>query len=161
MARPRNAGRKERIPFGAMRSKLAMDPETTKRYNEAGKVLRWINDTEGGNRVRAAQAGGYEFCTADGSEVAGTPDGSAAIEEGKMIRKHVGSDENGKPKYAYLMAIDKEFYEEDQRAKEAVNQKVDAAIKGGTLAKGGTERISENGTEQGKSYIKQVDYRPN
>lgn len=156
MARPRNAGRKERVPFGAMRSKLAMDDATTKRYTEAGKVLRWINDTEGGNRVRAAQAGGYEFCTADGSEVAGTPDGSAPIEEGKMIRKHVGADENGKPKYAYLMAIDKEFYEEDAAKKEEVNRKVDEAIKGGKLAKGGTEEIPG----QGKTFIKQVDYRP-
>lgn len=152
MARQRKVDRKDRVPFGTMKSKLAMDADTTKRYAGAGKVLRWVNDVDGGTRVKQAQAGGYEFCTADGSEVAGTD----TIDEGNMIRKHVGSDAKGHPQYAYLMAIDKEFYEEDKAAKEAVNKKVDDAIKGGTLAGGGTEKIPG----KGETYIKQADYRP-
>jgi len=156
MARPRKVDRKERVPFGTMKSKLTMDAATMKRFKEEGKVPRWIKDTDAGNRLRAAQQGGYEFCTADGTEYAGTPDGSAGFEAGNLIRKVTGKGENGKPEYSYLMTIDQELYEEDKATKEAVNRKVDDAIRGGTLPGGGTEKIPG----QGETYIKQADYRP-
>ena len=156
MAKPRKVDRKDRVPFGTMKSKLTLDAQTVKRFADQGKVPRFVNDADGGVRIGQAQAGGYEFVTADGSEFIGTPDGTMGPESGSLITKPAGKDENGKSYRAYLMAIDKDLYEEDQAAKEEVNKKVDDAIRGGTLANGGTEVIPG----KGKSYIKQADYKP-
>lgn len=146
-----SAQRRQRIPFGTPKRKLSLDEATAERLK--GKVPRWIIDKDG--RIPSAQAGGYEFITAEGTEKVG--DTVQSEEGGKNIRKLVGKHEDGSPQYAYLMAIDKEFYEEDQRAKEAVNAKVDESIRRGT-----GEMASANSELRGRgeTYLKDVQYQP-
>lgn len=155
MARTRKVDRKDRVPFGTMKSKLTLDAQTTKKLAEAGKVPRVIND-DGSMRIAQALQGGYEFVVSGGETYLGDSDGSAIPDCGSLIKKYVGKNDKGEPMYGYVMAIDKELYEEDKAAKEAVNKKVDDAIRGGTLANGSTEKIPG----KGETFIKQVDYRP-
>lgn len=146
-----SAERRQRIPFGAPKRKLSLDQATAERLQ--GKVPRWITDKDG--RISAAQAGGYEFVTAEGGEKVG--DSGVTESGGSHIRKLVGKHEDGSPQYAYLMAIDKEFYDEDQRAKEAVNAKVDESVRRGTgeMAAANAELHGRGGT-----YLKDVQYQP-
>ena len=129
MARGRQK-RTERVPFGVLRRKLNLDPATEKRLKENNMIPRFVNDEDFGQRLKDAQSGGYEFVTADGTEKLG--DISEQQERDRCIKKLVGTHRDGSPKFAYLMAIPEQFYEEDQAAKEAVNMKVDNAIRGGS-----------------------------
>lgn len=146
---PRGKSRTERVPFGVMRQKMTIDQSTKKRLAAEGKVPRWINDDDHGQRIMQAMQGGYEHIQAD--EVGGQP------QEDRRIRKLVGSNKDGSPKYAYLMAIEEKFYKEDQAKKEAVNSKVDTAIRGGNPTGLGHHGVS---AEQGKTYVKNIDYTP-
>lgn len=119
--------RKQRVPFGTMQSKMALDTKTLDKCTANGMVPRWINDENHGQRIKSAQEGGYEFITAEGTTV-----GNKAVDEASKVRKLVGSHKDGSPKYAYLLAIHKQFHEEDMQAKEAVNRKVDDSIRAGT-----------------------------
>jgi hypothetical protein len=114
----------ERVPFGAHRTKLQV-PEIK------GYKLRWINDVDG--RPDEAIEGGYEFVLKD--EV------PRKIGQGNLHQDN--SDINGRvsrvvskgktsPIRAFLMKIRKDWYEEDQSAKEQVNQQVDEALRQST-----------------------------
>ena len=129
MARGRTQ-RKERVPFGQARQKLNLGTELQKKLDSEGLRPYWFNDDDHGERLRDAQRGGYEFVTADGDEKVG--DAKEVQERDRKIRKLVGTHKDGRPKYAYLMAIKKEWYEEDKEAKEENNRMVDDAIRGGT-----------------------------
>lgn len=117
-------GKRERVPFGANRQKLAV------RQEFPGFVLRWVNDTE--DRLARAEAGGYVFVTK--SELGETLGEGQLHQENtdlnsrvsKVVSKGVDS-----PIRAYLMKIKKAWYEADQKAKEEVNQEVDNAIQRG------------------------------
>ena len=129
MARGRTQ-RKERVPFGQARQKLNLGTELQKKLDSEGLRPYWFNDDDHGERLRDAQRGGYEFVTADGDEKVG--DAKEVQERDRKIKKLVGTHKDGRPKYAYLMAIKKEWYEEDKEAKEENNRMVDDAIRGGT-----------------------------
>jgi hypothetical protein len=99
-------GRLARIPLGTPNAKLSAP-------KRAGYVRRWINDMNG--RIQAAERAGY-----------------AKVEEkGVECVRRVGTLEGGHPLNAHLMEIRQEFYDEDQRAKQARVDEVDAVIKGG------------------------------
>jgi hypothetical protein len=96
-----------------------------------GYKLRWVNDVDG--RPDEAIEGGYEFVLSD--EV------PRKIGQGNLHQDN--SDINGRvsrvvsrgktaPIRAFLMKIRKDWYTEDQRAKEEVNQQVDEALRQGT-----------------------------
>lgn len=154
----RNKGRRERVTFGQMRSRLALDKTTQDRLDKLGKVPRWVNDEDDGGRLRTLYDKGYDFLKADGSEVIGDPDGGyQAPVEGTHLRKHVGTSRGGGPMYAYLMVTDKENYEEDAAAKEAVNSQVDDAIRGGNAP--GSGKTSDS-SSSGSTYVKDVQYKP-
>lgn len=117
-----DAGRKERLPLGIKRSKMAV------KDKQDGYVYRWINDTVG--RIQDAQNGGYEFVA------------NAVVGEGDITNRNqsvgsdrvsriVGKDDNGNPTTAYLMRIKQEWYKEDQGNKQKVLDDLDAALKRG------------------------------
>ena len=75
-----------------------------------GYVRRWVNDVDG--RIQMFEEAGYEAVTTPtqvGDEIAGS-----ASQVGSVVRKPVGGGVT-----AVLMEIPKEFYSEDQAAKEA------------------------------------------
>jgi hypothetical protein len=75
----------------------------------------------------------------------------------RKVRKLVGSNKDGSPLYSYLMAIKRDFYQEDQEKKEETNMMVDEAIRGGAAP--GTKNHGVP-PEKGGSYIKNVNYTP-
>jgi hypothetical protein len=124
VGRPRKEPKVERVPFGAHRTKLQV-PEIK------GYVLRWVNDVDG--RPERAVEGGYVYVTKE--EV------PKKIGEGNLHQDNsdlnakvskIVSKGNKAPVRAFLMKIKKEWYEEDQRKKEGVNQQVDEALRQGT-----------------------------
>lgn len=151
MARQRNTDRRKRNPLGVMRLKMNLDKETVDRLKTEDKVPRWINDSD--TRIQDALAGDYEFL----DQVASTGDNQEAVEEDRRIRKVVGKHKDGSPMYAYLMAIPREYYEEDQKSKEEQNKKVDQAVRGGSPHGLSPHNVSPN---QGGTYVKSVDYKP-
>jgi len=110
--------RRKRKPLGVPVSKLAVQERD-------GYVRRWINDD--GGRIQQAEEAGYEFVTK------AVVSSEAQKGQGTKISQIVGTQENGQPLYAFLMEIKKEWYDEDQRAKQAEVDKVDMAIKTGNV----------------------------
>lgn len=114
--------RRTRIPFSGNRRRLSV-PEEEKDPNY---VYRWINDEPG--RISAAERGGYEYVRKDKVTV-GDPDVATGDNDlGSATSLVVGSHVNGEGKRAVLMRIHRDFYEEDQIAKEEVNRATDEAI---------------------------------
>lgn len=132
----REEGRRVRVPFGARRSNLQLSDEEAKALADDGYVARWVNDRDG--RVERALAGGYEFVTPDEATSVGTYEiGKGNTDIGDKVSKIVS---RGDPVIrAYLMKIKKEFYKEDQQAKEEVNKNVDKALSGGEAGGAGIE----------------------
>ena len=107
------AGRQKRKPLGVPVQRLQADVPT-------GMTGRWTNDTPG--RIQRALEGGYEFISSDG-EVVQSRDGCRS--------EIVGTGRDGGAMRAFLMAIPTVLYEEDQRAKAALNKERMTAIKRG------------------------------
>lgn len=112
---PKKVERK-RVPFGIPRAKLTVSNQIQ------GFHLHWVND-EGG-RIYQAQQGGYELVTPQ--EV-----GDESTET--SVKRLVGKQEDGSGLFAYLMKIRQDWYEEDQKASQEIQDQFDAAIKKGTL----------------------------
>lgn len=142
--------RRKRAPFGVPKKKLNLDDATMQRLKDDGLVPRWVNDV--GSRIHEALAGDYNFVNNPNVKVGDTEESVDA-----RIRKQVGTQKTGEPLYAYLMAIKKEFYDEDQEAKEEINKKVDHAIRGGNPT--GLKHHGIN-PELGGSTVKNIDYQP-
>ena len=110
--------RKERVPLGAPRLKLAVD-------GRAGYERRWVNDA--GGRIDQAIEGGYQFVPRNGAE----------FKEGDVINRNesvndavcktVGSDGTK----AYLMEIPAGYYAADQKAKSDRLLETEKALKQG------------------------------
>lgn len=97
--------RKKRIPFGAPQKHWGdnVDPKKVRRVFNA----EWHHDP---SRIQRALDAGYVFVN----------------EERNM--SSVGSNEDGSPIKGVLMEIDKELYQEDQKAKQREIDKVDEQI---------------------------------
>jgi len=139
--RRRAVDKKSRISFGAHRTKLQLSEEDQKHFKEAGYVVRWFNDQDG--RVEAAVRGGYTFVEPDEVPSLGV---SGLHQENTDLNSKVSkvvskSSKSNTPIRAYLMKISKEWYDEDQAAKEEVNMAVDRALRpteqGGQTIEGG------------------------
>jgi hypothetical protein len=120
--------RKSRKPFGVPRSKLAV------ANHIEGYHLHWINDTPG--RLHEASSGDYEFVS---------PKEVGVEDKEERIKQLVGTNEDGSPMFAYLMKIRQEWYEEDQKAVNAVQDSIDAQIRGGKLEDTGNRYIPQGG----------------
>lgn len=105
-ARNRDTIRKNRVPIGGDVLRLAVMNWPYPDY-----APHWFNDKD----VRLSQAvqAGYDFVTVD--EL-----GDAASDGAdNRVRRVVGKGDDGRPMYAYLMKIHKDFREEDSAAREA------------------------------------------
>lgn len=159
MARPTREeqakkARKQRVKFGDARLRMNIDPATADKLKRDGLVPRWVNDVKG--RISELQMRGYDFVRDPDKEIqAGEDDNNTDM--GSAVSKIVGTNADGSPMRAYLMAQDKENYEEDQALKEQVNMKVDEAIRAGEPM--GPNASSVN-SKDGKTYAKNIEYKP-
>lgn len=114
-AESKNA-RRERRPLGTARQKLEVeDRDEAYRY-------RWILE----ERTRFAIQGGYEPVLTSGDEY--NRESEEHNDMSSWTAVQAGKTESGKPRMQYLMRIRREWYEEDQKSKQAELDKVDAAI---------------------------------
>lgn len=100
---PRTSNRPKRTPIAKRNVLTVKDRDPAFNY-------RWVNDEDG--RVQMFEEAGYT-AVKEPTEV-GDPRAGDASQLGSVSRKPVGGG-----KSAVLMKIPKEFYEEDQAAKEA------------------------------------------
>ena len=138
------ASRRERVPFGQARTKLGVKglPDNT--------VGRWVNDSD--SRIQEMLDRGYRFVDKDGVFVGeDIIDGNASLDT--RVSKIVGRDESGRPLTAHLMAIPKDFHEEDQAAKNQEINELDTAIREGQLSRSaGDNRYVPHGGISIKDY---------
>jgi hypothetical protein len=121
--------RKERIPLGIPRKKLDFP-------SRPGFVRRVIVDRPG--RLEDAERAGYQFVTEATLHGDASPKDLTERESvDSRITRVVGTHEDGRPMYGYLMEIPEELYKEDQRTKQAVIDKMEAAMRRGQDDQGG------------------------
>lgn len=126
--------RRERTPFSASRKRLEVryvDKDFENKFH-----AHWFNDQDG--RVERAQEAGYEFVTPQ--EVVGV--GEREVHSGNTdlnskVSRVVGRADGNQPIRAYLMKLQRDWYEEDQAKKQEANDLVDKAIRAGKA--GGAE----------------------
>lgn len=117
--------RKKRVPLGTLRPKLSIDITIP-----PNKVPRWINDYPG--RLRQAELGGYAFLEDPTIHVGDGPDNRKDTLSTK-VRSLVGTNDDGSPLHAYLMVIDKDLYDEDQKRKQEPLEEFDKALLAGNV----------------------------
>jgi hypothetical protein len=120
--------RKSRKPFGIPRSKLSV------AMLVEGYHLHWVNDTPG--RIHEAISGDYEFVS---------PKEVGVEEKDDRVKRLVGTNEDGSAMYAYLMKIREEWYEEDQKELQSVQEAIDYQIRNGKLEDTGGRYVPKNG----------------
>ena len=100
--------RPTRTPVAGNRDRLSVKglPE--------GVVPRWVNDVDDGSRIQLFLDAGYQFVTAKGLMVGDRTVETSTKDTGSIRTKNVGQGIT-----AYLMALDRELYTEDQDAKHA------------------------------------------
>jgi len=137
-------GRKRRIPLGAPTQKLSV-PQA---QDDKEHVYRWINDKPG--RLQRAEQAGYEFVEDPTLQVGeGSDNGNSARDS--RVSRLVGRNEKGGEQYAYLMRIKREWYEEDQEAKQEAIDEVDEAIRHGRHKAGENSYVPKDGIKMGRS----------
>ena len=132
--------RKERIPLGTIRRKLSV-PDGLIPPNKVG---RWVNDKPG--RIQQALDGGYDFIEDPLAKVGEGPENQRDPLSTK-IRRTVDRETGMK---AYLMAIPKRFYDQDQKEKNRLLDEIDADIQGGNIE----GRVGQDGRYVPSSGIK-------
>ena len=114
MAKPENT-RTRRTPINGTRNRL------TVRGQEEGYVYRIVNDID--DRVQTLQEMGYEIVT-DKNVPVGDKRIANTTQEGSPVKVSVGQGVQ-----AYVMRQKKEFFDEDQQAKNARNDELEATMK--------------------------------
>ena len=113
----------KRVPFGSHRTKLQVEDEIP------GYFLRWFNDADG--RLQRAQDGGYVFVNR--SEVPRLGQGEIHQDNTDLNSRVSKVVSRGDPVIrAYLMTIKQSFWNEDRKAKDAINDQIDDALRAGT-----------------------------
>jgi len=122
----RAVNKKDRVPFGGLQTKLQMSEADMQGFKERGTVPRWINDKDG--RLERALNAGYTFVDPESVPSLGT---KKLHQENTDLNDKVSKvvTRSGEPFRAYLMEINKEWYEEDQAKKEEVNSRVDRSLR--------------------------------
>lgn len=99
--------RDERVPVSGLRDIMTVDNK------DPSFTYRWVVDSdERGQKIMRYQKGGYSLVSAD-EVIVGQPNVYKSEHFGSIVRLPSG---NGN--YSYLMKIKKEWYDEDQEAKE-------------------------------------------
>ena len=114
MAKIERAERPKRVPVGGPRNIL------TVAQKDPNYVYRWVNDVPG--RIAAFKEGGYEVVTSDNEVGDKTVDRGSKL--GSAITKSVGGQIT-----AVLMRIPKEWYDEDQEAKQKEVDTLEATMR--------------------------------
>lgn len=119
----RKRKRKSQGPLGGFNAKLSIP----KGLVPDDKMPRWVNDVD--NRLQTFLDNDYEFVQAkEGMKIGDTgTDGNTDI--GSKISKVVGTTKTNEPMRAYLMMIDRDWYEEDQAEKQVKVDNIDRAIR--------------------------------
>jgi len=128
--RKKTTTKRTRTPISGARNILTAEVKD-------GYVGRWVNDIDD-NVPRHVNAG-YEFVTSNGDYLAG----DESVQNAKSPTSGVISKNVGKGVTAYLMAQRKEWYEEDQAAKQAAITERERGILKGS----GEGRIGEIKTD--------------
>ena len=134
----RRESKTPRVPFSGFRQRLQLSDLDMKDAEKRGMVMRWFNNESG--RIEQALGAGYDFVNPmyvpslghgaifrDSSDPESQARVSVVVSKGEPIIR------------AYLMEIRKEYYQEDQAAKEKHNQKVDEALAQGGAGGAGIE----------------------
>ena len=114
MAKPETT-RTRRTPINGTRNRLNV------RGQEEGYVYRIVNDID--DRVQTLQEMGYEIVT-DKNVTVGDKRIANPTQEGSPVKVSVGQGVQ-----AYVMRQKKEFFDEDQLAKNARNDELEATMK--------------------------------
>lgn len=115
MATKETTTRTRRTPINGIRNKLNV------RGQEPGYVYRIVNDIE--DRVQSLQELGYEIVTGKGVSV-GDKRIANPTQEGSPVKVSVGQGVQ-----AYVMRQKQEWFDEDQKAKNARNDELEAQMK--------------------------------
>lgn len=107
------AKRPNRTPVGGYRNILGVTDLDTKAYH-----YRWVHDQgEAGSRIVTFKDAGYDLVTSEEAGNIGDNKVFKSEDVGSIVRISAGS--TGKSEgYLYLMRIRREWYEEDQEAKQ-------------------------------------------
>lgn len=109
--------RQERVPVSGLRDIMTVDNK-----DEAFEY-RWVVDSdERGQKIMRYQKGGYDLVSAD-EVVVGQPNVYKSEHFGSIVRLPSG---NGQ--FSYLMKIRREWYEEDQEAKQSNIDALEASM---------------------------------
>ena len=111
----KETARTRRSPINGVRNKLNV------RGQEPGYVYRIVNDIE--DRVQSLQEMGYEIVTDKGVTV-GDKRIANPTQEGSPVKVSVGQGVQG-----YVMRQKQEWFDEDQKAKNARNDELEAQMK--------------------------------
>jgi len=122
----RAVDKKARVPFGGLQTKLQLSAQDLEGFKKRGTIPRWFNDKDG--RIERAINAGYTFVNPEdvpslGSKKLHQENTDLNAKVSKVVTR------SGEPFRAYLMEINKEWYEEDQARKEEVNARVDKALR--------------------------------
>jgi len=128
--------KRDRVPVGGQRQKTQLSEVDLDKFAEDGFVVRWFTDAAG--RVQAAVAGGWDFVKPE--EAMSIGQHSLHAENSDLGSKvSIVADREGTRQV--LMKIEKEYFDEDQAAKEERNALVDQALRptdqGGATIQGG------------------------
>lgn len=111
----KETARTRRSPINGVRNKLNV------RGQEPGYVYRIVNDIE--DRVQSLQEMGYEIVTDKGCTV-GDKRIANPTQEGSPVKVSVGQGVQ-----AYVMRQKQDWFDEDQKAKNARNDELEAQMK--------------------------------
>lgn len=134
----RAVNKRDRVPVGGLQQRLQLSEAEKKAFADKNRVVRWFNDQNG--RLEAALQGGWTFVEPEDAKSVGA---QQLHQENTDITGKVSKvvSRSGPPVRAYLMSINKEWYDEDQEGKEDRNRQVDQALRptdqGGQTIEGG------------------------
>lgn len=119
-----NENKPDRIPVGGHRDIM------TVYGKDESYEYRWVEDkSDAGSRILRFKRGGWEFVSADprdssGGVIVGEENVYSSEQNGSIVRLPTGG-----ANYSYLMRIKKEWYDEDQVAKQDKIDMVEDAIR--------------------------------
>lgn len=133
--------RKRRVPPGIPSKKLDYP-------SRPGYVRRVVVDHPG--RLDQFEKGGWEFVSQDRLAATDEPDENVTTREGvdSRVSRVVGQHRDGSPMTGYLMEIEEELYQEDQKQKAKRIDELESGLRAGRLEGGSS-------TDDG-GYVKQV-----
>ena len=98
-----------------------------------GYRLYWFNDVEGGLRIAQAQASGWEFVQREEVALNNGQLSPGNNDLGSHVRRWVGTGEDQKAIYSYLMKKPLELDAVHQQERENLHLQIEAALKSGTF----------------------------